>query len=342
MDTYYYIATDGQAGSASIGAVNVSLTVSDPQPPVILACPAARMVEATANCQGAIPDLTASLSASDCATFVVSQSPAAGTLVGLGASTVTLTVSNTYGLTATCQTTVTVADTQAPTLVSCATPPVLPAGVACMAELPDLRAGMIVADACAVTISQNPAPGSILAPGTTTVTLTATDSSGNSTDCEALVLVIDLTAPTITCPANIVTACTGANGATVNFVVTAADNCDASPAVTTVPASGSTFPIGTTLVTSTAVDTAGNTNTCTFTVEVQASPIPSMTIVRQGTDVVITWPQTCTPYVLEESAVLGQGASWGPSSATVETVGADFRVIVPAVDNKFYRLRKQP
>ena len=71
---------------------------------------------------------------------------------------------------------------------------------------------------------------------------------------------------TITCPANIrQNAEDGKCSATVNFSVTAADNC-LGVKVTSVPASGSAFPIGTTTITSPATNTSGNKASCTFTV----------------------------------------------------------------------------
>ena len=83
---------------------------------------------------------------------------------------------------------------------------------------------------------------------------------------------LETTPPTITCPANVTAvsavACPPTSSTVVNFPAPiATDNC---PGVTTacIPASGSTFPVGTTTVTCTATDTAGNTATCSFTVTV--------------------------------------------------------------------------
>ena len=77
--------------------------------------------------------------------------------------------------------------------------------------------------------------------------------------------------PVIALPSDIVTNLplnSTATGKIVNFTVSATDNCDANPTVTAVPASGSTFPVGTTTVNVTATDASGNTATGSFTVTV--------------------------------------------------------------------------
>src|SRR6185369_14904141 len=113
----------------------------------------------------------------------------------------------------------------------------------------------------------SPASGSFFPKGTTTVTCTATDSSGNTASCTFTVTVNDTQPPVITCPANKTGKTVTINDpcVVVTFTITATDNC---PGVTTVctPASGSCFPVGTTTVTCTATDTSGNTATCSFTV----------------------------------------------------------------------------
>jgi sugar lactone lactonase YvrE len=71
---------------------------------------------------------------------------------------------------------------------------------------------------------------------------------------------------TIGCPANI-TQTTSSNSLPVFYSVNAWDSC-ANFTLVSEPPSGSTFPLGTTIVTNTAFDSLGNTNTCRFTVTV--------------------------------------------------------------------------
>ena len=116
------------------------------------------------------------------------------------------------------------------------------------------------------TVSTSPASGSFFNVGTTTVT--ASVSGGPS--CSFTVTVIDAQAPVVTCPSNISLKSQSGSAITVNFSPgTFTDNCPGGT-IGSSPVSGSLFPIGTTQVTSTATDAAGNTATCTFTVTVEA------------------------------------------------------------------------
>ena len=79
--------------------------------------------------------------------------------------------------------------------------------------------------------------------------------------------------PTIKCPADIsVVTDPGQPGAVVTWVVTAQDNSGVQPTIVCDAGglqSGDEFPIGVTLVTCTATDTAGNQVSCSFYVEVR-------------------------------------------------------------------------
>jgi hypothetical protein len=66
----------------------------------------------------------------------------------------------------------------------------VPPGLNCVAPCPNIIERVI--DNCdpSVNISQNPLIGTSLAPGTTLVTATATDASGNTASCTANVVVV--------------------------------------------------------------------------------------------------------------------------------------------------------
>jgi HYR domain len=99
----------------------------------------------------------------------------------------------------------------------------------------------------------------------------------------------DETAPSITCPADVVqNNDPGLCSAVVNYPApTVTDNC---PGVTVVcaPPSGSIFPVGTTNVTCTATDSAGATAGCTFNVTVNDAEAPVITSVTASPNVL--WP----------------------------------------------------
>lgn len=100
----------------------------------------------------------------------------------------------------------------------------------------------------------------ITSPGTYTVTV-----SNASEMCVASINIIslsDLEAPTLICPADLdVTIPEGETSTVINLTqATAADNC--STAITLTNDAPPSFPLGTTLVTWTATDAAGNQSSC--------------------------------------------------------------------------------
>lgn len=88
----------------------------------------------------------------------------------------------------------------------------------------------------------------------------------------------DTTPPVLTVPADITAEATSAAGAAVSFLVSASDDVDGSVPVLADPASGSTFPLGTTIVDVGASDAAGNIATASFNVRVQDTIAPVLTV----------------------------------------------------------------
>ena len=256
----------------------------EPNTPPIAVCQPISVV-AGANCTAAA-DINNGSSDPDGDPITIVQSPAGP--YPLGQTLVTLTVSD-ADTSVTCQATVTVTDGTNP-VVTC------PANITVGNDAG--QCGAIVnfaataTDNCdanvAITYSQN--PGTLFPVGATVVTATGTDDAGNSSECQFTVTVNDTQNPVAVCPADIsVTADPGETSAIVNFVVSATDNCAGATAAA-VPASGSAFPLGLTVVTVTATDGAGNTGQCQFNVTVNAgnaspvvSDIPDQIIDQGGT-----------------------------------------------------------
>jgi hypothetical protein len=117
-----------------------------------------------------------------------------------------------------------------------------------------------------------PASGTTFSMGATTVACSATDAAGNTANVSFSVTVQDTTPPSLLLPPDITVEATSTGGAVVAFDVTAADAVDPAPAVACTPASGSLFPMGSTSVSCSAGDIAGNTTQAAFTVTVVNRP----------------------------------------------------------------------
>ena len=104
------------------------------------------------------------------------------------------------------------------------------------------------------------------------------DNAGHELATGELFGFADTTAPILQLPATIHMTATDAQGATVDYSVTATDPDDTASQITTscAPASGSVFLIGTTTVNCSAQDLAGNTSTGSFSVVVQAATPPML------------------------------------------------------------------
>ena len=90
--------------------------------------------------------------------------------------------------------------------------------------------------------------------------------------------VKDTTPPTVNVPGNITTPATGPSGAVVTFAASASDIVDGSITPSCSPSSGSTFPLGTTTVNCTATDQHNDTGSGSFSVTVQDTTPPVVTV----------------------------------------------------------------
>jgi hypothetical protein len=136
-------------------------------------------------------------------------------------------------------------------------------------------------NACGATIGGlsacQPSPFLCTAPGFYRVGTYSFLCFTSSGICQYTITVKDMQMPTIACGSNITVPATSAAGAVVTFAnATASDNC-VGVTVSSNPLSGSQFPLGTTTVTQTATDAAGNKAACTFTVTVvPAGAVPAI------------------------------------------------------------------
>ncbi len=277
-----FTASDDAGNTSTCAVVQV---VVDRESPQILVCAATpEDLEANASCQAIMPDLRSGLSVVDncSAGLTLSQDPAPGTLLGLGATTVTFTVKDASNNEATCQVIEKVIDTTDPVIDRCIdTAPVLEAEEnVCSSPMPDLRADLTVFDNCSFSIAQSPAAGTDVPLGATEVVFTVSDIEGNETTCSVEQVVIDITPPSITkCPD--IPPILSADGSCGNIVrdftaeVVFFDNCIASVTVTQSPTPGTRIPLGNSEITFTVMDGAGLMATCSIiqTVRDDTNPI---------------------------------------------------------------------
>ncbi len=203
-----------------------------------------------------------------------------------GVQTMTVTATDAAGNVGSASVTYTVDNT--PPTITCPANIVVPTDPGKCSAAVNYPSVMATDNCSGVTVATNPPSGSVFQKGTTTVTATATDASGNTTTCSFTVTVEDKEKPVLNLPADIVNPTDpGQCSAVVNYTVTATDNCPGVTAVSN-PPSGSAFPKGTTTVIATATDTSGNTATRSFTVTVVDNQPPAITGASANPSVL--WP----------------------------------------------------
>lgn len=90
----------------------------------------------------------------------------------------------------------------------------------------------------------------------------------------------DVQAPVLELPGELTAEATGSDGASVTYTAGASDDRDPAPSVSCTPASGSTFPLGATIVSCTATDAAGNSASGSFTVRVVDTTAPALSLAK--------------------------------------------------------------
>ena len=253
--------TQGFAHSlALVGATPTSLAIVPP-PAITVATDVGRcdaqVSLGTATTTGGTPPIT------------LAANPAAGPYL-LGTTTVTWTATDASGTTASATQSVTVRDQELPSVV---TPPnvstVTDPGKPTASVSPGVATFTDNCPGGTVTGARNDGQA-LNAPypvGQTIITWTATDASANTANASQRVTVADNEPPSLGVPADFAVNATSPAGAVVTYAVTASDNVSVASSACN-PASGTTFPIGSTSVTCVASDPSGNRASATFHVTV--------------------------------------------------------------------------
>jgi hypothetical protein len=182
-----------------------------------------------------------------------------------------------------------------------------------------------------LTPSCSPASGSTFPLGTTTVNCSVTDSGGMSASGSFSVTVQDTTAPSLTLPGSPTVEATSPAGATVTFSASASDLVSGPVAVNCLPASGTTFNFGTTPVSCSATDGAGNTATGGFSVLVQDTIAPTINGAPDRTPDSNGWynADVTVTFTCNDS---GSGIASCSAPTTLSSDGADQSVTGTATD----------
>lgn len=265
-----WTATDAAGNSATCTQL---VSISDTEKPTI-SCPPSLNVNSNDGCNytGAIGIATATDNCTSSGNIVITSN--APISFPMGTTSVIWTATDAAGNSATCAQQVIVRDNNVPSIVC-------PASLAVNTNSGCTYTGSIgsptVSDNCtnsgSIVIANN-APVSFPI-GNTSVIWTATDESGNIATCTQLVIVTDIEAPIINCPAALSVGTN--NGCTYVGTIgtaTASDNCTTNNNIVISNDAPSFFPLGTTIVTWRAVDVAGNSVTCTQTISVSDNDPP--------------------------------------------------------------------
>jgi HYR domain-containing protein/uncharacterized protein DUF11 len=291
--TITWTASDGTNSSNCTQTV----TVTDNEPPAI-SCPNTITVdtlpgECSATLNVGVPTATDNCQANVIPVPSRSDQKPLTDPFPVGTTTITWTATDSAGNHSSCDQTIIVLDNQNPTIECPANITTTTEPGTCSAHVNHGTA--TATDNCGTaTVSGTRSDGRGLDEtyprGTTTITWTATDLSGNQSSCSQTITVNDEEAPTISCPSNITKSNDpGTCGAVVNYTApVGSDNCPGSTTAQTAGLpSGSTFPVGTTTNTFEVTDASGKKTSCSFTVTVNDTEAPTITTNGQTP---VLWP----------------------------------------------------
>ncbi len=189
------IRVSGFNGATGTGVLNV-IETPDAESPMITSCPTQADIPADMNCMAEIPDFTSMVTATDNCDDVVAitQTPAAGTLVGIGAQSVTITATDDcLNSTSSCVVNFTVVDDEGPNCVAQNITVNIDATGNASVTASQINNGSM--DNCGITsttISAGQAAFTCDNLGSSfMVTLQVMDAAGNTNTCDATVIVAD-------------------------------------------------------------------------------------------------------------------------------------------------------
>jgi len=260
---YTHILT---AANGCDSIVTLNLDVNDYIDPSIT-CPNNQTDFYNSSCGFSLLDYTSLAIVADNCNYPLSitQLPSPGSNVSNNTA-ITLTVTDNYNNSSSCPFSLTLSDSISPSII-CPSDTVQYYTNNCGYTIPNYTSLLTVTDNCDLTptITQSPPTGALVS-SDTVITLTATDDSGNSSNCSYNLTLLDTIKPIINCFGDTSeyydNNCLFTLGDYTNRVVIN-DNCDANPTVTQSPAIGSIISTDTT-ITLFVTDASNNISSCNF------------------------------------------------------------------------------
>ncbi|MFT6922569.1 MAG: hypothetical protein ACJA1C_001575 [Crocinitomicaceae bacterium] len=269
------VTLTGTDASGNMSSCVATVTVADTTSPVAVCQSITVYLDGAGTASIVAADIDGG-SSDNCSSVGLSADITSFTCAEAGANTVTLSVIDGSGNTSSCTSIVTVLDTITPTVVCQDITVYLDGTGNASINSGDVDGGST--DNCGAPIMSVDASAFTCAMiGANSVTLTATDGSGNTDGCTSIVTVLDTISPTIVCQ-DITVYLDGTGNATITSSDVdggSSDNCG----IPTLGIDVSAFTCamtGANTVTLTATDASGNTNTCTSTVTVLDTISPTI------------------------------------------------------------------
>ncbi len=230
----------------------------------------------------------------------------------LGSTTVTWTVTDISGNISQATQVVTLVDTTLPEISAPADIVVEATGLSnTMVELGEATAHDIIG---ITSVTEHQSRFFVL--GETTITWTATDTSGNSASATQTVTIVDTTSPSITVPDSITMEATSADSNIVTLGNPVSSDLVDTPSISN--NAPNLFPLGETVVTWTATDTSGNSASATQTVTIVDTTAPEL---------IIPEDITISAFSLEKQVEIGE--------AYVNDLGSSVLTITNNAPNNF-------
>lgn len=259
----------------------------DPIFPTISGLPTSQNLTAEAGTCQAMFSWADPTATDNCGVASLTGSHTSGSSFLQGSTTVTYTATDVSGNVSTASFTITVTDNEPPAISGVLLDQVLSTDLGMCTAIATWTEPTAIDNCGLQSLTSDHAADSAFPLGTTTVTYTATDTSGNTSQTSFTVTVNDTENPVISGLSGDISVNNAQGLCSSNVTWTAPSSSDNCPGVmlTTSHLPGTTFDVGTTLVTYTAMDANGNSSTGSFNVEVIDAEHPQINGLPSGLSV---------------------------------------------------------